>query len=298
MKLVKQQEIAQHAMSIYDITPYSENSFFSGGADKVVVLWNTETGEQMPITIKTEQSIYSIAFQKPNILSIGLSNGDIHWIDTENKTEIKFFKTHHQGIFRQLCLSNSQLLVIGDAEGNLMIWDLVEASLQLTIPFMCGKIRGIEQSPDNSTLAIASQDGKIRILETNFFNVKNEFFAHQDGANVVRYIPNNPNIIISGGKDGYLRVWNELTGEKIEAIPAHNYAVYGIVFSPDGNYFVTCSRDKSIKVWETNSFKMIQKITFKEGGHRHSVNQLLWMNNRVVSCSDDKRIIIWGVEKV
>jgi WD40 repeat protein len=34
-----------------------------------------------------------------------------------------------------------------------------------------------------------------------------------------------------------------------EEVVAHLYAINHLEFSPDGKHFVTCSMDKSIKVW-------------------------------------------------
>lgn len=289
--------IEQHAMAVYGIGAYENDLFFSGGADKVVALWNSNTGKQMPFAVKTEHSIYAVQFKAPNLLSVGLSNGDIHWIDTKTKQEVKYFKTLNQGIFSQLFLKNSNHLLTGDSDGNLRLWDLEDQKLAMTFPLVCDKIRGLAQSPDGKQLALASKDGKIRIFDTEFFNEKNCFFAHNEGANAVKFISQQSNNIISGGKDGYLRVWNIDTGEKIKAIPAHNYAIYAIDFIENGKYFVTCSRDKSIKLWNTATFEVIQKITAKNGGHRHSVNQIICMKDKIISCSDDRRIIVWKIEQ-
>ena len=36
----------------------------------------------------------------------------------------------------------------------------------------------------------------------------------------------------------------------IKSIPAHNYAIYDIVFSPNAKLFATASRDKTVKIWD------------------------------------------------
>jgi WD40 repeat protein len=296
MPLKKQFEIAQHSMAVYALSPFSEGHFISGGADKIVAIWDLQLGNQQAFSVKTERSVYSLAYKKNACLSIGLSNGDLHWIDVSLKKEIKFFKTQTEGIFSQLMLRNQSLLVTGDAEGFLRIWDLEEQKAVLQIPLECGKIRGLAQSPNNEYLAVASQDGFVHLLDTQFFNVQQKFYAHQDGANSVHYWPNDNNVLISGGKDGYLRVWDLGAVKKIKAVPAHNYAIYSIVFLADGKHFVTASRDKSIKVWALSDFKVVQKLSAKNGGHKHSVNQLICIEDKVISCSDDRRIICWKWE--
>jgi WD40 repeat protein len=66
-----------------------------------------------------------------------------------------------------------------------------------------------------------------------------------------------------------------------------------MIFNED--FFVSASRDKSIKIWDRKTFKVIDKKEFKTGGHRNSVNQVLPTDeNTFVSCSDDSRIIIWA----
>ncbi len=36
--------------------------------------------------------------------------------------------------------------------------------------------------------------------------------------------------------------------------------------------------------------------TIRNGGHINSVNRLLWLPGCLVSCSDDRTVMLWGVE--
>ena len=81
-------------------------------------------------------------------------------------------------------------------------------------------------------------------------------------------------------------------------IVAHMYAINHIDFSPDGKHFVTCSMDKSIKVWDAEEFQLLKVIDkSRHAGHGTSVNKLLWTNfsDQLVSASDDRTISIWNI---
>ena len=122
------------------------------------------------------------------------------------------------------------------------------------------------------------------------------FKAHKDGVNCLAFFPEKNKILISGGKDGYLRVWNLNTNALVLEIPAHNFGIYKIEFFNNGKHFCTASRDKSIKIWDTNDCSVISKLERKQGGHSHAVNDICKLDEHTLcSVGDDKRIIIWDV---
>ena len=81
----------------------------------------------------------------------------------------------------------------------------------------------------------------------------------------------------------------------IRALPAHKGAIYGIQ-AIDAQHFVSISRDKSIKVWDNMTQKVIQKVEAKNHGHRHSVNAV-WTDQRgtIATVGDDQllRVFRW-----
>jgi len=65
-------------------------------------------------------------------------------------------------------------------------------------------------------------------------------------------------------------------------------------------FMATASRDKSIKIWETEGYTLKKTISIEKGynTHRLSINKIIWepIDNQLISVSDDKLLKIWKVE--
>lgn len=287
----KKIEIREHAQGIFDLATPNNSDVFTCSGDGFVVQWDLELGKQKSFAVKTSVPAYALAASE-NLLFIGLSNGDLHWVDLSTKQEVKFFQQHRSAIFGLVYEPILNILVSTDADGFVGIWDAASMQLNLFFQLPTGKIRAIAFDDKAKQLAIGSQDGNVYVFETEFFNELHRFYAHKDGVTSLAYHPNGK-LLISGGKDAYLRVWNLADWSKLKAFPAHLFAIYRIAFSPDTYQLASCSRDKTIKIWSAEDFTLVQKLDFKSGGHQHSVNAIHWSKLGLLSVSDDRRLILW-----
>jgi WD40 repeat protein len=287
---VKTKEYIGHSGQIFSIDFFGD-FIYSASADKFVTRWNLVTDEQDKFAIRFEKSPYSIALISNNDkLAVGLENGDLHIFDLSDRKELKFYQQHMSGVFYLLENKSKTHFYSCDADGNLAVWNTSSLKLELFLPFNCGKIRRMTLNSDESKLFLACQDGFIRILETHFYNLIDEIYTHEGGVTALCLDPNNETIFLTGGKDAHLKVWNLTTKRCIKSIPAHNYVIYDVLFLVYDK-FVTISRDKSIKIWDKETFSVIQKIDSKSKGHKHSVNSIVKLNETsFVTASDDKTI--------
>lgn len=294
MRFSKLKEISGHAAGIYSLA-FDGEFLYSASADQYIARWNLATGLQDKFAIRFDASVYSISIvNHRRSLVAALANGAMHVFDLELRKEIKFFTQHLVAIFATQENSTKGHLYVGDADGNLSVWDSSTFELLIYLPLDCGKIRRISVDPNGDLFAVCAQDGTLRIFDTAFFNEIHSLKTHEGGTTAALFHPNRNELIFTGGKDAFLRLWNYKTGELISSVPAHNFVIYDLIELNNGKTLITSSRDKTIKIFDLESTSFLQRLDLKEGGHRHSVNYLLNMSENIfASASDDKRMIIW-----
>lgn len=293
INITKKKELTGHLAGIYALCAEDENFIFSGGVDKHVIRWDINNIENSKILIKSSEAVYSLYFHEGNnLLFIGTSTGKIHIIDLFQKKEIKLLKSHTDKIF-DFKLFDSYLLS-ASADGCLAFTNVNTLKTEQILQVSNERIRSIDIK--NNIAVIACGDSNIRVIDLNTKLILKSFKAHEKSCNVVKFHPTN-DTLLSGGWDAHLKFWDK-NFQLIKSIPAHNYAIYSIVFSADKKLFATCSRDKSIKVWDALNTEFPKSITHENlKGHQFSVNKLIWeeKSGNLFSASDDKKIMIWSV---
>ncbi|WP_107038222.1 WD40 repeat domain-containing protein [Brumimicrobium mesophilum] len=283
--------ISGHNGAIYDII-FCEPFIYTTSADQYVVQWNPETGEQTNFAVKLERPAYNIAYSpESKLLAVGTNNGGIHVIDTEKREEIRLMSQHKSSVFALSHSFTKHHFYSGDNDGVFCAWNSENFDLLITLPFNCGKIREISTSENGDFIAICGQDGFIRILETSFFNVIHEFKTHKDGVNCALF---DGDMLYTAGKDAYIKNWNWKDEQLILSVPAHNFSIYDLEFINNKQNLISVSFDKTIKLWKTEDISIVERIEFKNRGHRHTVNRIAKISEeKFVTVSDDRKIKVW-----
>jgi WD40 repeat protein len=286
--------ISGHSGAIYDIAAV-DNYVYTTSADRFVVRWNIEKGLQDNFAVKLDHSAFNIALDdNRKQLIIGNSKGGIHCIDLESREEVRYITQHKSSIFALTYDKYKNVFYSGDQDGYFCAWDAKSMKLLITLPFDCGKIRQICVEEGGGHIAICGHDGKLRILETEFFNEIQCLSVNKQGVNTAVF---NGESIVVGGKDAHITRWNWREGKLLKSIPAHNYAVYDLAITNNSQQLISVSFDKTIKCWSFPELDIIQRVEFKNDGHRHTVNRIAKIDDdTIATVSDDALIKLWRVK--
>ena len=101
-------------------------------------------------------------------------------------------------------------------------------------------------------------------------------------------------MIVSGGKDSLIMVWDIKNTKILSKLKLHQGVVTSIKFSPDQKYLASGSSDKSMIVYDLNSNSIIYKCT----NHTDDITSVAFSNdNKLLACSSgDNTISIVNTE--
>jgi WD40 repeat protein len=298
MEMIRAAVLSGHSGSVYALACSGVNTCFSGGGDRVVAEWDLEHPDEGTLMAKVNDIVYSILPLSNQKMLVGQASGGIHVIDLATRKEERLLQYHKSGVF-SLCYSDIHKLIVSlSGDGELGIIEGDNFALKRMFTLGGGKLRGCAWNKNQTLMALGSGDGKVRIYSFPEFQEVASWQAHLEGfsTNAVCFTPDGK-FLLTGSRDAHMKVYDVSNSFKLVAdIPAHNYAIYSIAFSPNAEVFATASRDKTIKIWNPDTFEVIQRIDKdRSKGHVNSVNKILWHpgNGQLLSASDDRSVMVW-----
>lgn len=122
--------------------------------------------------------------------------------------------------------------------------------------------------------------------------------------------PESLSVLVSGGFDGEIIVWDIPQRKKIRSFLAHEGMIRGVTFNPSGENFISIGDDKTIKIWksttededETPINTMLSKYIVTGISH-HRKNPLFVTCGEVCQLWDESRnepvrSFQWGVDSL
>ena len=122
----------------------------------------------------------------------------------------------------------------------------------------CGtrKINALDFSPDGKRIATASSNGRIQLWNSKTGREEEKLIGHNWGVQCASVFDE---IIVTGGDDERLLIWNASDGSFVRELHKFEYEVQSTGFSNCGNFFAA-TEGRTVHIWETKTWKRIQII--------------------------------------
>jgi len=143
---------------------------------------------------------------------------------------------------------------------------------------------------DDQKIVSGLRDNTIKMWDRNSLACLRVLTGHTGSVLCLQY---DERVIISGSSDSTVRVWDVATGEHITTLIHHCEAVLHLSFRFYNGMMVTCSKDRSIAVWDMispNEINLRRVLV----GHRAAVNVVDFDEKYIVSASGDRTIKVWN----
>ncbi len=299
MKVTKIHQFEGHEGAIYSLQYNAlTNKIYSAGFDNIIVEWDLNDPKKYKAIAKLPTKTISLLFiEELNWLISGQSDGGVHIIDLTEHEEIHFLKVHNDMIFSLLYIADTSELYIGSGDGRISVWQTKGMEMLSQVNLNSKKIRDIKLF--NGLIYVGCGDGSTKILSQTALREIDVINTHLEDFSVNCIWFNELNHMVTGSRDGHLNVHDVNNSHQlIHRIPAHNYAIYSLAFSEDNKLFASASRDKSVKIWNSHTLDFVHKVDFTNyRGHTASVNAVLWIGDKLITTGDDRKIIVWMIER-
>ena len=209
----------------------------------------------------SERPIRALAFSADN-LALATAGDDqlVHTWSADTGAAFEVYRGHTGAVVTVAFTSPAQV-ISGEADGNLVIWNLnpawtlerVLGTGEGTSPII-DRVMALRFSRDGQRLASGSgepsRSGEIKIWQASDGKLLHDWKnVHSDSVLSLDFSPDDK-YLASGAADKFARVIDLATGKIMKAFEGHTHHVLGVSWKRDGRSLATAGADNVVKVWD------------------------------------------------
>jgi WD40 repeat protein len=276
-----------HKDSIYALVGDDDANVYSAGGDGMIVQWDISNPENGTLLAKVDASVYALAYDKRDFLVVGANHFGVHFIDLVHKKELFHVQLPNCAAIYDL-LVDGNLLYCACQNGVLFVVNILDKTIDKKIlsskSLRCIKKNNVHFWVSDSDGKLMQFDSNFNLINSfseasksvfSFVNVFNRIISasrdchlrmYQQGEminDVVAHIYPINHISISpdekyfatASQDKTIKIWdlNQFKLLKVidfERYKGHQNSVNKLFWSRYGNLLVSCSDDRTLKVWQ------------------------------------------------
>jgi WD40 repeat protein len=159
------------------------------------------------------------------------------------------------------------------------------------------EVQAVAVSRDDNHIIWGENGGRVTIWDLQMQNAIASRQVSSDGISAVAFSSDAKHFISSGYIDGTLTLWGLSKYNKIQKLrtfAGHSSRVTSIATSRSGVFFLSASRDRTIKLWNYNQYEPMRVFE----GHLRDVTGVALTEDEktIVSASYDGKVGIWNID--
>jgi WD40 repeat protein len=270
----------------------------SGGDDKLLKLWHSESGEPIGAPFSGHESeVMSVAFNATGtrIASRGMKS-DVFWLwDAETHRPLEFPFCRHDAAVTHIAFSRDGTRIVSCSEDqSLQLWE-AETGLAIGEPLLAhtDRVTAAAFTPDDTRIVSASIDRTLRIWDVNRIVASTQESARRDIISAA--LSKDAERFVVGDSQRSLQLW-DLKSLRPLAPPVHGHKgrVTCVAYSHDGTRIVSGGADQTLRIWDATSGR---PMSAPLKGHKREPSEVGFNRDGTRIFSRDQRTArLWNAE--
>jgi len=155
---------------------------------------------------------------------------------------------------------NTELLLSSGYDGHVGVWDITKRRnemprLEAMLKAHVLEVLCLRFNPHNESFITAGNDKHIHVWSITSYQQLARLEGH---AEAVTTLALDGNFLLSGSEDGIVHVWDLHSYMALASLHVHDAPIEAMVVVPDNGLLVSCSTDKTVRVWDYGLGREVQ----------------------------------------
>ncbi|MFM7129155.1 MAG: WD40 repeat domain-containing protein, partial [bacterium] len=183
-------------------------------------------------------------------------------------------------------------------EGVVDRWELKSAQRKLHLKVHNDQILSLKISRDGRTIATASYDKSIALIDYESGKPTGRLMEHTDAVYDIAFDPGNANRLASVSADRTLKIWDLTTKKRLDTLSESTAEQYCVEFSGNGKFVFAAGVDRTIRGWDVTAQPV--KLVSSALAHESPVNKIAKIDSEnameeILSFSEDLTSKRWNM---
>lgn len=260
-------------------------------APKQSSMWDAEQNQSLEKHVAGDSVMLGGTFANQTELHARFfHDGSILVLDPESVVTKRLISENGSSCFCGVFSPDDKRLFTGHKDGTIYCWNVESGKVESTTK-LTGRVNALGLTADQQILVASSwDDGSLTCWNSQSMDRLGAISAHPDRIMDIAIHPFKPHVATTG-PDGMVRIWEPVTGKKIDEFKFGASWLNCLEYSPDGKRLVTGS-EHTLMFWNPETRKEVLSMSVERCIHSISFSR----DSRYLAVAgEDPRIRIWQV---